>query len=89
MTFGPTITTIAGMAYLRKQLIDGQHYYYVVKSVRQGDKVISKVLEYLGPVSKVSRDRLKKAMEYWGVKALPKKRKKVSKKAKGKQRRVR
>ncbi len=54
------------MAYLRKNRINGRTYIYIMKSVRKGKKVSGKVLEYLGrdPDPK----RLKRAMEYWGVK---------------------
>ena len=52
------------MAYLR--IKDGR-YYYILKSVRQGSKVTSKVLEYLG--ANPDEKRLKRALRYWGVKA--------------------
>ncbi len=54
------------MAYLRKQCVGNSIYYYILKSVRKGDKVTSKMVEYLGrdPDPK----RLRRAMEYWGVK---------------------
>ena len=41
-------------------------YLYIVKSVRSGDKVSKKVLEYLG--GDVDRRRLRRALDYWGVK---------------------
>jgi hypothetical protein len=57
------------VAYLRVLRADDREYYYIVKSRRSGKRVISKVLEYLG------RDpdpaRLRKALDYWGVKARP------------------
>lgn len=55
------------MAYLKRQRIGRQTYYYIMQSVRRGDKVTKKVLEYLGrdPDPK----RLKRAMRYWGVMA--------------------
>jgi|GEM_PF-3412789 hypothetical protein len=61
------------MAYLRVTPVKGNYYYYIVRSQRTGGKVRSKILEYLGrdPDPK----RLKKAMEYWGVKAMSKRRK--------------
>ena len=54
------------MAYLRKQRVAARTYYYILKSIRRGTKVTSKMLEYLGrdPDPK----RLKRALEYWGVK---------------------
>jgi hypothetical protein len=54
------------MAYLRKQRVGNSTYYYILKSVRKGGKVTSKMLEYLG--RDPDRKRLKRAMEYWGVK---------------------
>ena len=36
------------MAYLREHTVQGRTYYYICKSIRRGDKVTSKVLEYLG-----------------------------------------
>jgi len=54
------------MAFIRTVTKRKATYYYVVKSVRRGDTVRQKVLEYLG------RDptpaRLRKALVYWGVK---------------------
>lgn len=60
------------MAYLRIKTVKRAHYFYIMKSVRRGEKVSGKVLEYLG------RDpapaRLKRALTYWGVKAKPRRR---------------
>ena len=56
------------MAYLKRVRIRERTYVYVVKSVRRGDEVTKKVLEYLG--SDPDPKRLRKAMEYWGVKSL-------------------
>ena len=36
------------MAYIVKQKVNGKDYYYLRKSVREGDKVLSKNLAYLG-----------------------------------------
>ena len=51
------------MAYLR--ILNGR-YYYIMRSVRHGDKVESRIAEYLG------RDpeprELKRALTYWRVK---------------------
>ena len=67
LTSGPVSRyTNPVMSYLRKDTKHGTTYYYICKSIRRGDRVTSKVLEYLGrdPDPK----RLKKAMEYWDVK---------------------
>ena len=54
------------MAYLRIQRKGRNVYYMIQKNDRRGGKVVQKILEYLGrdPDPK----RLKRAMEYWGVK---------------------
>jgi hypothetical protein len=53
------------MAYLRILRKSGTQYVYIMRSVRKGQRVIPKVLEYLGrdpdPV------RLKRALAYWRV----------------------
>ena len=54
------------MAYLRILKKGDGRYYYVLKSLRRRGKVTSKVLEYLG--RDPDRERLKRALEYWGVK---------------------
>lgn len=54
------------MAHLKRVHIGGKMYLYIVKSVRSGDKVSKKVLEYLG--GDVDRRRLRRALDYWGVK---------------------
>ena len=63
LTRWSSTTTIHGMAYLR---ILKCRYYYIMRSVRHGDKVKARIAEYLGrdPDPK----RLKRALEYWGVK---------------------
>ncbi len=57
------------MAYLRKRRIRQGTYFYIVESRRRAGKVEQKTLEYLG------RDpdsvRLRKALDYWGVKKKP------------------
>ena len=65
------------MAFLRQHRIKGLIYIYIIQSVRKGKKVTGKILEYLGRADELDPKRLKRAMEYWGVKALPKKRKKA------------
>jgi hypothetical protein len=62
------------MAYLKRVRVGNGTYLYVVQSVRRGDSVSKKVLEYLGrdPDPK----RLKKALEYWGVASLKSRRRK-------------
>jgi hypothetical protein len=57
------------MAYLKRVHIRERTYYYIVKSVRRGDEVVKKVLEYLG--AEPTPERLKKALDYWGVKKGP------------------
>ncbi len=44
-------------------------YYYIMRSERKGGKVSSRVLEYLG--AGPDPKRLKRALEYWGVKSKP------------------
>ncbi len=57
------------MAYLRViKRPSGIRYIYVMKSIREGDRVFGKVLEYLGRADKVMPERLRRACEYWGVK---------------------
>jgi hypothetical protein len=36
------------MVYVRAKKIKGQTYYYLVRSVREGDKIRQVMLEYLG-----------------------------------------
>jgi len=36
------------MAYIRTKKIKGRTYYYLVKSVREGDRIRQVMLEYLG-----------------------------------------
>ena len=36
------------MAFIVKKKISGKEYYYLQKSIREGDKVKSKVVAYLG-----------------------------------------
>ena len=57
------------MAFLRIQKRGRYRYYIILRSVRRGNKVVSKTLEWLGrdPDPK----RLKRAMEYWEVKGSP------------------
>jgi hypothetical protein len=54
------------MAYLRILHKSGTTYYYIIRSERRGNKVRSRILEYLG--REPDPKRLKRAMEYWGVK---------------------
>ncbi len=51
------------MAYLR--ILKGR-YYYILKSVRSGATVTSRVLEYLG--TNPEPRELKRALTYWRVK---------------------
>jgi len=57
------------MAYLKRVTIGKRIYLYIIKSVRRGDRVEKKVLEYLG--AEPGADRLRKALTYWGVKEKP------------------
>ncbi|MEE9292204.1 MAG: hypothetical protein V3U83_04665 [Acidobacteriota bacterium] len=56
------------MAYLRfKKAGKGTNTYaYIMESRRRGDKVHTKILEYLG--KSPSKERLRRACEYWDVK---------------------
>ncbi len=59
------------MAFLRKREIHGGIYYYIVhnRRMKRDGKTKQITLQYLGrdPDPK----RLKRALEYWGVKAKP------------------
>ena len=57
------------MAYLRKQRVGNNTYFYIMRSVRKGKKVSGKVLEYLGREDKIDPKRLRAALRYWKVKA--------------------
>jgi hypothetical protein len=63
------------MAYLRRTLIGGATYIYIMQSVRKGVSVGSRILEYLGREDRLEPGRLQKALTYWGVKAKRKARK--------------
>ena len=54
------------MAYLRILHKSGTRYFYIMRSVREGKRVIPKMLEYLG--KEPAPARLKRALRYWGVK---------------------
>ncbi len=60
------------MSFLRIKRVGEARYYYIVKSVRKGDEVIPRILEYLGRDPEPAR--LKRALTYWGVKAKGSKR---------------
>ena len=54
------------MAYIAKQKVKGKDYYYLRKSVREGERVISKSLAYLGKTreeAEVKAKELIKKME--------------------------
>jgi len=38
------------MSYIRIKNINGHKYKYEVKGIRKGDRVLQKVVKYLGPV---------------------------------------
>ena len=48
------------MTYIAKQKVNGKDYYYLRKSIREGEKVISKSLAYLGKTKQEAEDKLKK-----------------------------
>lgn len=55
------------MAYLRViKRKSGSRYYYIMRSIRKGRKVESRIAEYLG--ESPDPERLRKACDYWGVK---------------------
>jgi hypothetical protein len=53
------------MAYLRRRIVAGGTYIYIVESRRVGARVRQKTLEYLG--RNPDPERLKRALEYWQV----------------------
>lgn len=46
------------MSFVREKEINGKKYLYLVKSIRNGDKVRQKVLRYLGPKGDISESNL-------------------------------
>lgn len=42
------------MAFIRSKEIHGRRYYYLVKNRRMGDKVMQKVIKYLGKAPTLS-----------------------------------
>ena len=61
------------MAFIVKQKVYGKDYYYLRKSVRKGDKVISKNLGYLGKDKKEAEKKAKKILEKMENKKVEKK----------------
>ncbi len=51
------------MAFIVKQKIHGKDYYYLRKSFRKGDKVISKHIAYLGKTKKEAEKKAKKILK--------------------------
>ena len=47
------------MAFVRKKIKKGNPYFYIVESVRSGDKVRQRTLEYIGPLEKLMELALK------------------------------
>jgi hypothetical protein len=41
--------------FIRKKRIKGRTYYYLVKSVRLGERIVQKYLEYFGAVEPTKR----------------------------------
>ena len=63
------------MAYLRIKQRGNRLYVYIMESRRSGDKVNSKILQYLGPSDEVEPSELRRALTYWRVKPKGAKRK--------------
>lgn len=63
------------MVYLKATKVKGHIYYYLVRSVRKGDKVRQVIVQYFGS-KKPGDEEVKKLRE--AMKPLRKKRKKVS-----------
>ena len=65
------------MAYLRiKRTGKSQRrYVYIMESRRNGGKVNSRILQYLGPADEVVMSELQRALTYWRVKPKGEKRK--------------
>ncbi len=49
------------MSFVRKKEYDGRVYYFLVKSIRDGNKVRQKVIKYLGK-NKPSKEEIKKLL---------------------------
>ena len=47
------------MAYIAKQKVNGKDYYYLRKSVRGGERIISKSLAYLGKTKEEAEEKFK------------------------------
>jgi hypothetical protein len=43
------------MAFLRSKKINGKQYFYLVESVRMGDKVKQRVVKYIGSLDNLSK----------------------------------
>src|SRR3989344_4643443 len=52
--------------YIVKQKVYGKDYYYLRRSVREGDKVISKNMAYLGKNKKEAEEKAKEIIEKIG-----------------------
>lgn len=51
------------MAFIREKEINGNRYLYLVKSIREGDRVRQKVIKYIGPKSEISEDEVDRISE--------------------------
>lgn len=51
------------MTYIAKQKVKGKDYYYLRKSIRKGDKVISKSIAYLGKTKKEAEKKAKEILQ--------------------------
>jgi len=56
-------TLIIYMVYTEIKVIRGRRYKYLRESVRIGDRVIHRTVEYLGPVEPVYKKRKKKKVK--------------------------
>ena len=60
------VVLIYNMAFITKKKIAGKEYYYLQKSIREGNKVKSKMIAYLGKDLKEAKkkaEKIKKEME--------------------------
>ncbi len=53
------VPRLVKMVYIAKQPVNGKDYYYLRKSVREGDKVISKSVAYLGKTKEEAEKKFK------------------------------
>ena len=63
------------MAYLRIKQRGTRRYVYIMESRRRGDKVNSKILQFLGREDEIDPRELQRALTYWRVRPKSTKRK--------------